>query len=240
MIRQDNVLQGRLRLGKSNGSVQYLHSIDGKHTYLSKKEIDFAKKLAQKSYDEKVFKCVNKRLSQIESILKDYEDNEIESIYMKAHPERRKLIEPVELTYQQKVELWMSEPYVGKEFMNDSPLITTNRGMRVRSKTEKIMADFFDMREIQYKYECPLELKPYGIVYPDFTFLSPKTGRKVYWEHEGMMDNPEYARKAIKKIELYEKNGILPGVDLITTFETSTSVIDTELLRLFTEKYLML
>ena len=54
-------------------------------------------------------------------------------------------------------------------------------------------------------------MKRFGIVYPDFTFLSPKTGEEIYWEHDGRMDDPEYARKAIKKIETYEKNGIFQG-----------------------------
>ncbi len=237
-----DVPEGCLRIGKSQGCVQYYHcEKGGRHNgnYLPKKEIDFARRLAQKSYDEKVLKRVNKRLSQIESILKDYDDHEIELIYLKEHPERRKLIEPVELTYQQKVEQWMSEEFAGKPFRNDVLVITTNRGMRVRSKTEKIMADYFDSRNVKYKYECPLDLKPYGIIYPDFTFLSPKTGREIYWEHEGMMDNPEYARTAIMKIELYENNGIFPGEDLIMSFETSASVINMELVQQFTEKYLI-
>ena len=42
----------------------------------------------------------------------------------------------------------------------------------------------------------------YGIVYPDFTLLSRKTGKEIYWEHEGMMDDQEYARKAVQKIDL--------------------------------------
>lgn len=49
---------------------------------------------------------------------------------------------------------------------------------RVRSKSEKILADYFYRRKIPYKYECPLTLKGVGTVYPDFTFLSPKTKKK--------------------------------------------------------------
>ena len=237
--RLENAPEGKLGLGKNNGCVQYLYNRNGKYTYLPKKELELVKQLAQKSYDEKILKKVNKRISQFENILKDYEDNELEVLYLKEHPERRKLVEPVELTYQQKVEQWMSEEYLGKPFRSDAPVIMTNSGLRVRSKSEKIMADYFDSKGVKYKYECPLELKQYGIIYPDFTFLSPKNGKEVYWEHEGMMDNPEYARTAVMKISSYEKNGIFPGEDLILTFETSTSVIDMELVKAFTEKYLI-
>ncbi len=58
------------------------------------------------------------------------------------------------------------------------------------------------------------------------------------WEHEGMMDNPEYSRTAVAKIESYESNGIFPGEDLILTFETSNYLIDMELIKRLTKKYL--
>ncbi|SEQ00257.1 hypothetical protein SAMN02910289_01058 [Lachnospiraceae bacterium RM5] len=234
-----NIPDGELHLGKSNGVVQYFYCKDGKTIYLPKKEIELVKRLAQKPYDKRVLKHVKKRLSQINRILSDYENNEIENFYLSEHPERRKLINPVEPTFQQKLELWLSEPYESKPFRSDTPVIKTNSGMRVRSKTEKIMADYFDLKGVKYKYECPLELKPYGVIYPDFTFISPRTGRELYWEHEGMMDNPDYARTAVMKIELYEKNGICPGENLILTFETANSVIDMELVKQFTKKYLV-
>lgn len=237
-----DVPEGRLRLGKSRGCVQYYHCKTGENhngTYLPKKNIEFAKKLAQKSYDENVLKCTEKRLSQIERILKDYENDEIEKLYLREHIERRKLIVPVELTFHQRLIQWMDEPYAGMGFHGDIPVILTNKGLRVRSKSEKIMADFFDSMGIMYKYECPLELKPYGVVYPDFTFLSPRTGEEIYWEHEGMMDKPEYARCAVQKIELYESNGIFSGEKLILTFETSVSSINMSLIKELTEKYLI-
>ena len=82
-------------------------------------------------------------------------------------------------------------------------------------------------------------LEPYGMVYPDFTFLSERTRRIVYWEHEGMMDNADYAKAAVRKIELYEKNGIFPSEDLILTFETSTSGINMELVKKQVQRYLV-
>ncbi len=238
----DDVPDGSLRLGKSQNCVQYYHYLnDGNHngTYLPKKDIALAKQLAQKSYDKNVLKCVNKRLPQIERILKDFEDNEIELLYLREHPERRKLIDPVELPFEQKLDMWAAEPYEGKKFRNDFPTIVTNKGLRVRSKSEKIMADYFDSLGIIFKYECPLWLEPYGFIYPDFTFLSPKTGNEIYWEHEGMMDNPEYAKTAIQKIELYESNEIRPGENLILTFETSLSPINMNIIKDFTQKYLI-
>ena len=238
----EDVPKGTLRLGKSQGCVQYYHCLPGgphNGTYLPKSKMELVKQLAQKTYNERVCQLTGRRLSQIGRILKDYKENEIEACYLCEHPERQKLITPVEMTRQQKLELWMSQPFVGKGFREDALTILTNNGLRVRSKSEKIMADYFDACGIRYKYECPLSLRPYGIVYPDFTFLSETTGQEIYWEHEGMMDNPEYARAAVKKIELYEKNGIFPGERLILTFETAASSINTAILKDMTEKYLL-
>ena len=178
-------------------------------------------------------------LSKIKRILKENEDDKIESIFMSEHPEKQTLITPVEPTYQQKLERWMEELYIGRKFDEDASVIMTDKGIRVRSKSQKIMADYFDSIGLVYKYECPLHLKPYGTIYPDFTFLSRRTGKEVYWEHEGMLDNPEYAREAVKKIELYEMNGIFPGEDLFLTYETSTTVINTALMKNLTKRHLL-
>ena len=53
------------------------------------------------------------------------------------------------------------------------------------------------------------------------------------------MDNTEYAQAAVKKIDLYEQNNIFPGERLILTFETSATAINSKLLKIMTEKYLL-
>ena len=118
-------------------------------------------------------------------------------------------------------------------------MILTEKGERVRSKSEKIIADYFFRHGIEYKYECPLLLKGLGIVYPDFTLLSRKTGYEIYWEHNGRMDDPIYAQKAVRKWQHYENNGIFPGERLILTHETELDVLNTATLEKLTKKYLL-
>ena len=91
---------------------------------------------------------------------------------------------------------------------------------------------------IPYKYEKPLHLKGYGVIYPDFTFLSKRTGSEIYWEHEGRMDDPEYAKTAIKKIETYEEHGIYIGERLILTFETEAAVLSKKSIERNVRRYL--
>ncbi len=76
-----------------------------------------------------------------------------------------------------------------------------------------------------YKHE---EIRPQGtgrVIYPDFTLLDIRRRRTIYLEHFGMMDNPEYCKKAIEKLELYQANGIYPGDNLIVTMESSLKSI---------------
>ena len=236
----NNKPEGTLRLSKRKGNIQYYHCTDenklGK--YIVKGNEELIKSLAQKSYDEKLLQLAEKRLKQIDRILIDYEDDEIEKIFKKEHAERQRLIKAVEPTWEQKVKMWADEEYRGKGFQEGTPVILTDRGERVRSKTEKIMADYFYRQGIEYKYECPIYLKGIGTVYPDFTFLSRRTGSEVYWEHCGMVDSPEYARNMVHKIEIYENNGIFPGERLILTYETEKSVLSTEKIAQMVERYL--
>lgn len=57
--------------------------------------------------------------------------------------------------------------------------IYTQKGERVRSKSEKTLADYFYYHGIPYKYECPLLLKGFGIIYPDFTFLTRRSQKEM-------------------------------------------------------------
>ena len=236
-----NAPEGTLRLSTSQNRPQYYHCTKNSKkngTYISRENKFLIQQLAQKSYNEKVLKCAEKRLSQIRKITKDYNDHEIEEIFENEHIERKKLIQPVEPTWEQKMKSWAAEVYQGKEFQDNVPLIFTERGERVRSKSEKIMADYFFRNNIEYKYERPLLLKGYGTVYPDFTFLSRRTGEEIYWEHDGKMDDPTYARNAVKKIEAYENNNIFPGERLILTFETEYTILSTKTIEKLVEKYL--
>ena len=48
-----------------------------------------------------------------------------------------------------------------------------------------------------------------------------RTGKKWVIEHFGMMDKASYYENALQKLDVYEKNNILVGVDLIFLHETS-------------------
>ena len=221
--------EGYLRISSDKGHVRFYHCVEDRlGKYIPKQQSQLARQLAQKTYQEAVIHIATGRLKQISRLLADYADDEIEQIYLSSHAERQALITPLEPTTDQLIYDFQNETYKGKEFQEGVPVILTEKGERVRSKSEKILADYFFRNGIPYKYEKPLFLKGFGTVHPDFTLFSPKFRKEIYWEHEGRMDDPVYARNAVKKIYGYEQNGLFEGERLILTYETEETVINTK------------
>ena len=234
--------EGSLRVSVSKNGISYYHYTDAARKngkYISRKNKELIQKLAQKEYDRKVLRDTEKKLRYIKLLINMYESQETEDIFYREHPERKKWICPAEPVWEERVREWQAEVYQGKSFEEENPVIYTEKGERVRSKSEKILADYLYRHGIPYKYERPLYLEGFGIVYPDFTILARKTGEEIYWEHNGKMDDPVYARSAVKKIETYEKNNIFPGEKLILTYETDRTVLHTKTIERLAKKYLL-
>ncbi len=231
--------EGKLRVSVSSGRTRYYHCLNDRlGEYIPKDNIKLVQQLAQKNYNEKVEKIAKIRLNRVKNCLKGYSDDEIDEIYTSLHAAKQELVTPVKPTSLMLEERWIEEEYKTKGFQDGTPVILTERGERVRSKSEKILADYFYRNDIAYKYEKPLILRGVGTVYPDFTFLSKETGKEIYWEHEGMMDKSEYALYAVKKFNSYMLNGIMPGERLILTFETSQEVLNMKIVAELVKRYL--
>ncbi len=226
-----NVPEGRLRISQNHGSEQYYRmrgAQDATGEYISKKEMQLVRVLAQKEYDRKLMQELEELRNFIccseQKIRKKNE--KILSLYGGMREGRKNLVDARIIDDEEYVKRWVEVEYQGKAFREDTPEIYTEKGERVRSKSEKLIADKLYILGIPYRYEYPFCMKGFGTVYPDFTLLNVKERKEWIWEHFGMMDDPEYAEAAVKKINLYQKNGILLGERLIATFETKNSVPD--------------
>ena len=195
--------------------------------------------LAQKEYDEAVLCAARNQKKKIDKFLKNYQPDEAKDIYTKLTEERQLLTTPIILPDEQYISKWKNRAYVGKEFWGNSSEIYTDNGERVRSKSEKMVADKLKAMNVPYLYEYPLYLNGYGLVYPDFTLLNKRTREEYYLGHFGMMDDAYYSEGAVKKIESYERNGIFPGEKLLMTFETSKSPINMKLFERMIRRYLL-
>ena len=105
----------------------------------------------------------------------------------------------------------------------------------------KIIADELYRYNIPYKYEMPIQLRVGNrsiSFYPDFTAMNKRTGKRWVIEHFGMMDKTSYYENALQKLDRYEKNNMLVGVDLIFLHETSSVPLNINSLRKYIETYL--
>ena len=97
---------------------------------------------------------------------------------------------------------------------------STSFGLWTRSKNEAMNAEMLYAAGIEFYYEKKLVLVDrWGkkhVLYLDFTIILPD-GTIIYWEHKGMLDNPEYVELDNERMQLYYINGIYQPHNLIVT-----------------------
>lgn len=237
-----NAQDDALRISYSHGKAQYsiLEAGEkGPGTYLRKKDLNRAKKIAQRDYDRTLEKEVAERINKLEKILELCQMEELTKIYDDLPMARKQLVEPRILTDDEYAKKWEGAEYKGKTVDENATKLYTEKGHIVRSKSEKIIADKLYSMKIPYRYEEPLNLKGFGVVYPDFKVLNKRERREIYWEHFGRMDDPDYSEKAVRKINTYIKNGFYPGKNLILTFETSECPLDVKVIENIIRSFLV-
>ena len=229
-----NAPPGRLHVSCSNGRTQYYYRekpSDKKGAYLRKEKRHLVSLLQQKDYCLHLHKTITQELKAIDAYLKYMPDMSADDVYDRLPVYRRELTDPLIESDLQFMEKWKQTGFKQKEMPEDFEGYVTENEEIVRSKSELIIANSLKKADIPYRYECPLRLRGIGIVHPDFTVLDIRTKQEVYWEHLGMMDDPEYADKAVHKINAYIKNGFCPGQRLIVTMETQACHINTHAIR---------
>ena len=247
--------QGRIRISQNGGHPEYYlvterGSLRGK--YLPHSQKTLTRQLAQKDYDARLIKLLQKEISALQNYMKQTSNGRaIPELYDSLCPARRSLITPAILTNEQYAARWQDVSWTGRPFASDAPYICTARGERVRSKSEVIIADTLFRYNIPYRYEFPITLKrinPDDIrrdfgssitLYPDFLCLNTRTRTEFYWEHFGLMDSTEYSNNAAGKLRLYTENGILAGRNLIITMETQTEPPSIKALEKLIEEFLL-
>ena len=100
----------------------------------------------------------------------------------------------------------------------DKLVFLTSSGIRVRSKSERTIADSLSRNNIPFRYEAALALGG-EYRFPDFTISRQYDGRMVLWEHFGRLDNDEYKKKTIEKLALYARYEFFPSDNLVCTYE---------------------
>lgn len=240
--------EGMIHIVNSRGRTQYYlrtESNDKSGVYIPKRNSKVIGALLQKKYDLQFLKLIN---MEMENLKKFLEKSIVEGRFIvekqgeifSAYPEEiKKLVNRFEISDDEYVHNWLSEEYERKLIGEDVPFYETDKGERVRSKSELTIANTLLKRGIPYKYECPLLLRNGWVVYPDFTTLNVRERKTLYWEHRGMMDDFEYSRNAVQKNKVYMRDGIVVGRNLIITEETSNHPLGTDEINIIISQLLM-
>jgi len=177
--------------------------------------------MAQADYDRRLINSCEHEIAAIDRYLRGLPAISPENLRTGMNIFRQRLVSPFLKSDEEFAKEWQETPYEGKSFEFETSEHYTDKGERVRSKSEIAIANALAKRGIPYKYECPVILPGYGRVYLDFTILNVKERKEIYLEHFGIMDDEEYVNGFMKKMNSLPKVGIVLGKNLFITVESS-------------------
>lgn len=114
---------------------------------------------------------------------------------------------------------WQNAPYEKSDYRSDLCKHVTSRGLKVRSKSELLIAEKLYAYNIPFRYEQVLRIQNVSLI-PDFT-IRRNDGKIFFWEHEGLTNVREYIEWQKHKGELYASAGIVPWDNFIVTYDLS-------------------
>ena len=233
-------LPGSIQIKAHGNGVQFYHRKNGEKNgeYIPVADRKRVISLVQKRYLTKLLVAAKKQKRAFDDFFRYYDQNALEKVYDAEGAVRQLFITPAELPEEQFIDSWEAVEYSGKEFREDTPVHYTQRHERVRSKSEMMIANALFHAKIPYRYECPLELGG-NLVHPDFTILRMRDRKQIYWEHLGMVDDPEYRNQAFQKLRIYEANGIFPGSELILTMESYRCPLNMKIVDQMIQHYIL-
>lgn len=203
-----------------NGKGYKWYRSDGhKSVYIPKSERKLAEQLAIKKYLQQIeVDCIQEKIA-IDFYLRHHSKSKAEDLLINKQG-YQELLSSYFKPQSQEIVDWINAPFEQNSKYPENRIHKTSSGNLVRSKSESLIDMVLYTNRIPFRYECALQMGDYTI-YPDFTILHPKTQKIVYWEHFGRMNDSKYNRNIGERIQIYVNNGIIPTIDLITTYETT-------------------
>jgi len=214
----ESLPDGKIICTPNGNGYKWYHSDGHKSVYIPKSERNFAEQLAIKKYLQQIEKDCIQEKTAIDFYLRHHSPSKAEDLLLNK-PGYQELLYPYFKSQSQMIEDWINSSFEQNPKYLENKIHKTSSGNMVRSKSEVLIDMVLYTHKIPFRYECELQIGSYKI-YPDFTIMHPMTGKIIYWEHFGKMDDPKYSRNVGERIQTYINNGIIPSIDLITTYES--------------------
>lgn len=238
--------EGTLICSQNNTRYKWYNSNGKSKTYIPKANRKLAEQLALRKYLNLERKELLEEKQAIDYYLKHSPSRKKESseLYCSAdylvstNPEFKNLLHSQIIIKDEQLRAWQNEDYSRNPKYPEQLIHKTISGNMVRSKSEAMIDMLLYKNSIPFRYECALQLGPHTF-YPDFTIRHPVTGEFYYWEHFGMMDDPTYYKNVYPKLYTYTSFGIIPNIQLVTTYETSDNPLSSEEIENILSRYFM-
>lgn len=236
-MKIESLPDGELHCIRNGNYIKWFINNGKESIYIPKKNRALAEALALKKFYQLQIKELSARLQLLETALQDCQTSQSSALSLLEDSSCfKELLYPHFHSFSDQLQSWANADYEHNNNHLDHLTLKTFAGYKVRSKSEVIIANTLFLNKIPFRYECALCFQ--GICfYPDFTIRHPKTGETFYWEHFGMMDNPAYCSKVFNKLNIYAGYGIIPTINLITTYETQKNPINSERIQQIVYEY---
>ncbi|MGN1414970.1 MAG: hypothetical protein ACI4WY_12080 [Anaerovoracaceae bacterium] len=216
---------------RKNGKREYYvkHQGCSREIYLGRNQMELVKKLQHQRLCAEGKMVLERNLQALDRFLHAYQPYDVDSLKTRL-PESYRTEDPNPGKYAENgIRFTQSEnPYFREHLIH-----TTSFGLVVRSRIEAAIAELAYAKGFYIMYEKGITLygaDGYGTtVYTDFILLPYENAPEedwIYWEHLGLLSQEKYRQQALKKLELYIQNGILPGKNLILTADSLDGAVD--------------
>ena len=234
---------GKLVCTKNGNYFKWYHSTETSFSYLPKSKQNFAELLALKKYYAFQLEHLKAEIEALTLYLSKFQTSSSSAFeFLNQHPEYQKLlknaIENVSPLFSKELNDWLSATYETNTMHPEQLSHLSVSGHILRSKSEVIIDTALFSNHIPFRYECALPLGS-KTFFPDFTIRHPQTKDFFYWEHFGMMDSPPYSQNAFKKLQIYTSHGMIPTINLITTYETKDQPLNSQYVLHLIEHYFL-
>lgn len=214
--------EGNLLIVRRGKCDTYLQDINSNKTRKRRgitKNPEIIEALARKAVLQREVDIINRDIAALQTLLKTYVEPTFDNI-IKGLPDYI----AQNITTQNDDDIWPANFGQGTYRLEDRKF-TTSTGLKVRSKSELLIAEKLNEFKLKFIYEPAIKCGEH-VLLPDFVIKRKSDGELMYWEHCGLTSNEKYMSHHRWKMEIYEQNGIVPWKNLIVTYDNGDGLID--------------
>ena len=233
--------EGQIKVARKKNSFQYYRKENDKSNweYIPKQRHILAEQIINADYRRRLIKAAEKDLLAIRNWKRNEIPFRIADIYDCLPEGRKAMVENVMTSDEEAIREFLNETFEPLETYAENKVFETSNGECVRSKAEWMIAERLLQNRIPYQYEYPVQLRNFGTARPDFRCLNVRKRKIILWEHQGRMDDCDYAAAAVRKVNAYEENGFFAGDNLILTSETATDPLTPRMIERWIRRMLL-